>query len=355
MRVALLSAVNIKHMAMLSIYQDFLRRHEIPFDLIYMDKYDIEESFDCDNIYRFVNVIDHDLPRKIKIAKYFRFRKYARKILEKNKYDFIIVWNDVAINMFSDYLNRKWKNKYCLNIRDTQKKKPLYKRWFQFATDNCAFATVSSDAYLPYLPKRDYLLIHSYNKSMTEQCIERTSFRAENEPIRISFVGKVRFFDYNKKLLDVFKNDERFVLGYYGIQSDVLKQYAEENGITNVDFVGEFPMEDTWKYIDRTDIINNFYGNDTVNRRTALSQKLYYGTALKLPILATGNTYTADLVDEYQLGIVVDKIDETMPDKVYQWYRNQKFEEFSENSERFMDSVHKSHEIFEELCLKYMK
>ena len=349
----MLSAVNIKHMAMISIYQDLFKKHGIEYDLIYMDKYDQEEAFDCHEIYRYVNVIDRGWSKMKKRIRYFRFRKYAIDILEKNKYDFIVVWNDVAIMMFADYLARKWKNRYCLNIRDTQKKIWPIKRWFRIATDGAAFNTVSSDAYLPYLPKGDYMLVHSYNKSMTEQCAVRTSFRSEGEPIRIAFVGKIRFIDYNEKLLDVFANDKRFSLGYYGIFSDELQKYAEEHGIGNVDFYGEFPIEDTWKYIDRTDIINNYYGNDTVNRRTALSQKLYYGIGLYLPVLATENTYTADLVNKYGIGYSVGAIDENLPDKLYDWYRKNEFDEFKARCDRFMEDVTASQNLFEKTCLKY--
>ena len=351
-RVALLSAVNIKHMAMISMYQELLKKHNIEYDLIYMDKYDIEEKFDCHKMYRFVNVIDHDWPKNKKRRRYFKFRKYAKKILEANKYDFIIVWNDVAIYMFSDYLATKWRNKYCLNIRDTQKKKPLFKAWFKIATDGAAFNTVSSDAYLPYLPKGKYMLVHSYNRTMTDQCAVRDSFRSENEPIRIVFVGKVRFMDYNKRLLDVFANDDRFCLGYYGMLSEELQQYAQQQGIKNADFFGEFPIEDTWKYIDKTDIINNFYGNDTVNRRTALSQKLYYGIGLHLPILATEDTYTAELVNQHGIGFSAEKIDEELPDKLYEWYRKTSFADFQTRCDDFMKEIITSQDSLEQLCMQ---
>ena len=354
-KVAILSAVNIKHMAMVSIYQKLFKENDIVFDLIYMDKYGCEEKFECNKIYRFENIIEREWSKPKKILQYFRFRKYAISILEKNKYDFIVVWNDVAIYMFADYLAKKWNRKYCLNIRDTQKKALLEKAWFKIATDGAAYNTVSSVAYLPFLPKGEYTLIHSYNSTMTDKCQVRESFRGDSEPIRIAFVGKIRFFEYNKALLDVFANDKRFILGYYGIYSEELSEYAGRNGIHNVDFYGEFPIEDTWRFIDKTDIINNFYGNDTINRKTALSQKLYYGIGLYLPILATENTYTADLVKKYDIGVSTDKIDDELPDKIYQWYRNIKFNDFKNNCDRFMKDVISSQNSFKELCLQHLQ
>ncbi len=52
------------------------------------------------------NIIDSNKHKIIKARKYLRFRRFAIPILEKNKYDFIIVWNDVAKMMFADYLAR---------------------------------------------------------------------------------------------------------------------------------------------------------------------------------------------------------------------------------------------------------
>ena len=134
--------------------------------------------------------------------RYMRFRKYAIRILEENKYDFIIVWNDVAIIMFADYLALKWKGRYCLNVRDYchQKIKPVY--WmFKWVISNAAFTTVSSLGYQVFLPKSNYIQVHSLNMPVLRKITPRTSFRSKEEPIRIGFVGYVRFYEINIKLL----------------------------------------------------------------------------------------------------------------------------------------------------------
>ena len=141
-RVCILSAVNIKHMALISLYTERLLRDGIDFDIVYMDKYGEDESFPAKNKYVFKNIIDHKKPKWLKALRYMRFRKFAVKVLEKNNYDFIIVWNDVAIIMFSDYLARRWKGKYALNIRDycRQDRKPM--SWlFKWVINNSAFNT----------------------------------------------------------------------------------------------------------------------------------------------------------------------------------------------------------------------
>lgn len=107
-KICILSAVNIKHMSMISIYTELMKKNNIGYDIIYMDKYE-EEKFECDHKYRYINGINANWPRIIKKIKYMMFLPYAARILNRNKYDFIIVWNDVAIFMFASYLSRKYK------------------------------------------------------------------------------------------------------------------------------------------------------------------------------------------------------------------------------------------------------
>ena len=48
-KICILSAVNIKHMAMISLYTERLLRNNIEFDIVYMDKYGESEEFPAKN------------------------------------------------------------------------------------------------------------------------------------------------------------------------------------------------------------------------------------------------------------------------------------------------------------------
>ena len=346
-RICILSAVNIKHMSMISVYTDELQRQCIDFDLIYMDKYDEVEPYPAKNIYRYVNVINTKLPKYIRGLQYFKFYNYAKKILEENEYDFIIVWNDVAIFLFGKYLARKWKGKYCLNIRDYchQKIKPIY-NIFVKAVGNSAFTTLSSPGFEVFLPKYDYIYLNSLNMNVLSQCTERPRLRGENEPIRITFVGYVRFYEINKRLLDIFKNDQRFELHYYGMHSEALKEYAESNGIRNAVFGGGFPVQDTPKYIDKIDIINNLYGHGSMSVDYALSIKLYYGIYCKLPILVEPETYMEKITKEYGMGFVVNELTDDLNDRVFQWYRSIDFECMKHKCDDALVEINRQNELF---------
>src|SRR5690606_38757444 len=125
---------------------------------------------------------------------------------------------------------------------------------FNKVIKNSAFTTISSEGFKSFLPKYKYILIHSLNKEVLSNLAPKEKLKDSVAKINISFIGNVRFFDLNKKLLNIFKNDSRFQLSYYGTNATVLKEYAVENNIYNTDFYDSFPVNETAKFLAKTDI-----------------------------------------------------------------------------------------------------
>ncbi|GAB6680996.1 hypothetical protein BOVMAS27_04620 [Streptococcus uberis] len=354
-KVCILSAVNIKHMSLISIYTEELKKRNIDFDIIYMDKYGVEESFPSKNKFVYTNKINSKLPKFIRGLHYLKFVRYAKNVLKNNNYDFIIVWNDVAILLFGLYLAKNWKKNYCLNVRDYcyENIKPVYKI-FQIAINNAAFTTVSSPGYEEFLPKSEYIHLHSLNKEVLRKSTVRNELRQPNEKIRITFIGYVRFFDINKRLLDIFKNDDRFELHYYGTNSEILKEYAEDNGIYNGVFEGSFPVEDTYKYIDKSDIINNLYGHGNISVDLALSIKLYYGLYNYIPILVEPETYMEKVTKQSGIGYVAESLSDDLNDKVYNWYKSIDFQNLKKQCDNELVKIKHQNNKFKEQFEKFL-
>lgn len=331
-----MSCVNIKHMSLISLYTEQLLSNGVEFDIIYMDKYNEDEDFTCSHKYRYVSLVGRRWPRLVKIFKYLKFVPYAKKILRRNKYDFVIVWNDVAIFLFADFLRRRYRGQYCLNVRDNMyyDKKVFMKRYERCFLAS-SFNTISSQAYLSFLPKQaEYFRIHSFNESVLNGMKQHDRLRMEGEPIRIGFIGYVRYFERNKKMLDVFANDPRFELHYYGAGASVLEEYAVANKIMNTRFHDSFPVADTPKYLEQIDIINNLYGNDSLNLRTAISIKFYHAMYAKIPILVNTETYIGELAHSLGFGYYVTNIDNDFKNQLYQWYHSLDFQALSEVCEK---------------------
>lgn len=354
-KIAILSAVNIKHMSLISLYTSILDAHGIPYDIIYMDKYGEEEAVGARNVYRFENVIDHGWSRTKKILRHFRFYGYAKKVLERNQYDFIIVWNDVAIVMFGLYLARRWKGKYCLNVRDFNGEDKWYVfRIFQRAVGASAFTTISSEGFKSFLPKHDYVSLYSYNDTLLSEMTPRREKREAGKPIRIGFVGAVRFFKTNKPLVDVFKNDSRFELHYHGTGAEEMAAYAKQVGAENVVCSGTFPIADTKLYLEQTDIVNNMFGNRRPGQKTLTSIRLFHAAYLHMPILVSADTYMQKITDRFGIGFPVETIDEKLPDRVFQWYQSLEQTQLAKGGEQLLAEAERANAAFQKEVEKWV-
>ncbi len=354
-KIAILSAVNIKHMSLISLYTSYLKENGIDYDIIYMDKYDEEESIGAKQTFRFVNLIDHDWSRQKKIFCYFKFARYAKKILKKEKYDFIIVWNDVAITMLGFYLARKWKGNYCLNIRDYNGENKWYiYKIFDVAIKHSAFTTISSEGFKTFLPEHDYVSLYSYNSTLLQNANPRTQKRERGEPIRISFIGNVRFFDVNKKLVDVFKNDSRFELHYHGTNAEEIERYASETGARNVICSGAFPVSQTNQFLEEADIINNAFGDKTPGVRTLTSIRLFHAAFMKVPILVNKGTFMEEMADRFGIGYSIDSIDAELPNRLFDWYDRLNFDELSDGCTLLLKEAENANQRFIEVLNEWV-
>lgn len=355
-KIAILSAVNIKHMSLISLYTSILKKRGIDYDIIYMDKYGEDEEIDCLNKYRYVNIINQKLPIIIKKIKYMFFLPYAKKILKRNNYDFIIVWNDLAIFMFANFLSKCYKGKYSLNVRDNMYyEKDLFKNRYKKVFRNSAFNTISSKGYLDILPQDcEYIQINSLNLSVLDGMDIHRGLRNLNEPIRIGFIGYIRYYERNKKMLDVFKNDSRFELHYYGKNAHILEGYAKKNNIENAVFHDSFPVSDTGKYLSKVDMINNLYGNDTINVRKAISIKFFHALYARIPILVNTNTYIGEEAVNIGYGFYFDEIDEYNKDMLFNWYHGLDFQRMDQIAVRYLDEAIKENKNFEELVVNHI-
>lgn len=179
-----------------------------------------------------------------------------------------------------------------------------------------------------------------------------SNLRQAGESIRIGFIGYVRYFERNKQMLDVFANDERFELHYYGTGADILKKYADENGIKNTVFHDSFPVEDTKKYLEKIDIINNLYGNDSLNVRNAVSIKFFHALYAKIPILVCDNTYVGTLAKDLGMGFEVCEINCSMKENLYDWYTSLNFQNLSSACDRFLQKAMYENEVLEDVFME---
>ena len=277
------------------------------FDLVIWDREVIEEKTIANTVFRFSRKDTPNNKNWMKIFSYFLFSSYVKNIIKKRKYKKIIFLSTsgATVVLLSSFLKRYYNKKYWIDIRDYSFEwlNP-YKTRLREAISNSFKTSISSPAFTKFLPEGDFCIAHNIDFKSIDDFINHQS-EVEKFPktqIRISFIGSVRYFEENIKQLEFFKNDSRFVLQFYGSRANQLKAYCEANNILNVDFHDRFESNETYKFYQRTDLINNVYGNNSFELTTALSNKLYFSVALKKPILVSKDTYSASIVTENDLG-----------------------------------------------------
>lgn len=178
---------------------------------------------------------------------------------------------------------------------------------------------ISSEGYKAFLPQgRRYILVHNYS-DVSVEIIKEFGKKTQNTPLRLSYIGLIRFQEQNKKIIDLFANDKRFLLQFIGKNAMELEEYVTTHHIENVRLIDQFPSDKTMDFYRNTDVILNAYGNHTPLLDYALSNKLYYAAALRLPILVSKDTYMEKIAVEGGFGFTLDIDDISIKEKFISW------------------------------------
>lgn len=345
MKICILSIVNIKHMTGAAPYTEFFVENNIPFDIIHIDKYSINEMSKASNIYKYKININKDWSRVKKIYKYWGFRKFAINKVIENDYDLIITWGTETALLFQDFLLTKFRNKYIINIRDyANLNNSIKKIMLALLIKKSLFTTISSNGFKKFLPDFNYIRLHSVNTSVINSAAKRESKQSKTDPLRICFIGNVRFYENDVKLLNELGNDPRFTIQYFGVGSDKLKQYAIAQNIKNVEFVEAFDSSQTAELLDRGDVINNLYGHNIISLDTAVSIKYYYSVYLYLPILVFENTHMAEI--SKGISFVVNDNYTDLGDRIQDWYKKLDFVKFKSICDKKISEIENDNQLF---------
>ena len=352
-KIGLILGCNIYNVPFFRFYERFLCSKGFDFDLICWNRSLVQEDANCKIInYNIKDTITNRNP--LKLLKYYGFANFVKYTIDQMRYDKLIFLGTYActVALLCNYLKLHYSGRYWVDIRDYTFESFLpYKKALEIAMKNAFACDISSRGFLSFLPATNNVYItHNVDTST----IERYSMEPDvySKTIRISFIGNVRYFDTNVTFLNALKNDSRFCLQYYGSGSAKIKKYCDDNGIHNVDFIGQFGSEKTACLYKKTDIINNLYANNSIGEKTALSNKLYYAVFLNKPILVLPMTYIAEIVNEYDLGYVVNLDDMHLSDRIDQWYITRSCNNMKR--QRFIDTIKSDCQEYESALTEFL-
>lgn len=359
-RYCLISFCNMYVLPYAKLYIDAIIASGAECDLIYWDRDAVNGAKDGFDECRKICYQRKMTPESSAIEKllgYVESRNFIVKELKENDYDGIFFLQTHAAVACKGILKKKYSGKYIVDVRDfTLENYSIYKKMEDKVITDSFATVISSPAYSKFLPKCDYVIAHNFSPFSSEMVsrIRRSVSEKQNDPIQISFVGTVRFLDMDMKLLKLFANDARFKLNYFGTGSEVLSDFCAKEGITNTEFYGRFTPEMTTSFYQKTDLINNLYGNHNPFLDYALSNKLYHAGQLYIPILVCPDTYMEDISKRYNMGFVFDIDKPEVKDHLYNWYHGLNREEFIKGCDEFITTVIEENADFNKMVEKFL-
>lgn len=130
-----------------------------------------------------------------------------------------------------------------------------------------------------------------------------------HSPLRISFIGSLRYPEIFYNLIDAVKDDNRVLLFLHGAGShfELIAQYAKD--ISNVILTGRYSYVDIKKLYDDSDLIWAVYPSKDYNVKYAISNKFHESMILRRPCIFCAGTKLGNFVTENGLGFVVNPYD----------------------------------------------
>lgn len=127
-----------------------------------------------------------------------------------------------------------------------------------------------------------------------------------SRPLRIAYLGNVRYLGILKNLADAVRGDDRFVLCYHGGGPDYAPLEEYTASATNIHMTGPYRYEDIERLYRQTDIIWAAYPNRDFNVRYAISNKFHESLAYAIPAIYADNTCLGEYVEDNGIGYQVD-------------------------------------------------
>ena len=331
MKILIMGFTKIKYMPYMNFYLDNLNKDKNEIHILYWNRdrkdEDLSKYASC-TFHEFRLYQEDDVPKLSKLKSFAAYRKYAKKLIKKEKFDFIFVLHSLTGVVIADILKKKYRGRYIFDYRDATYEgfRPFGKAVKILA--KCSAATfVSSDAFRPLLPEDCKSKIYTSHNLLLDSLNHRDEKRINgiaSDKIRLSFWGFIRHEKINREIIKKISADSRFELHYYGREQEIafrLKEYAKEISAENVFFHGEYTPEERYGFVAKTDIIHNLYGNDEYPPTlAAMGNKYYDGIIFKIPQLCTARSFMAETADAAGVGFSCNPYDGDFTDKVFEYF-----------------------------------
>lgn len=317
------------------------------FDFLYWDRDCTDDQVGQKNSFPYRHKVQRGEPtlaqKAEKLTGYIGFKRYASKVLSSNGYKRVVCLTGNAAVLVSDVLLRKYDGHFIIDIRDYwHEDNKRYHDIEQRLIASSPCPIISSPAYIKFLGEHDFRIMH--NSQLLSDDDKKVTDHRHERPFHIVCVGAAKNLDYDKRVIDCFANDERFVLAFRGRGYDQLRDYINGCGATNVEATGEFDFSQTLQQYADADMVLSMYGNGSPYWDYALANKLYFAAQLGLPILVCEKTAMADMAEGYDLGVAFDPADKAAKDRIATLFDENQVMKRREGCREFLEMVEADNE-----------
>lgn len=358
-KILIIGFAKINYMPYLTFYLDNIKNNfDYDISIIYWDRNLGGDDPKIDGIqyYSFNYYLSDNVAIYKKIRAFLKYRKFAKKIIMKEKFDMYIFLHTFPAFLLQNKVSKKG-GRYIFDYRDI-----TYERYYFFkkiienivCKSRCTF--ISSEGFYKYLPISPKI-IKVENLDWNYYSHREKIIREKNDKIRIAFWGFIRSEKINIKLIDAISTNEKIELHFYGREQETaikLKQYCEKNRVSNVIFHGEYKPQERYEFIKNIDLVHNIYENYG-NMKYAMANKYYDALLFYLPQLCIKDSLMGKKVENYKIGLAVDLNDSKISEKIVQYYQRLDLDEFRMNCDNVLKKIAIQYEKAEQNLISIMR
>lgn len=359
--VGIIYPQDIRYCPYLGRYTEALRQAGAPFDLIWWERWETppttplpEAASGAEERHVFSRYSRMDQPPLGKLGDFAAYSRYVRKVIRERGYERLILLGTMSAMLLGDLLTGRYKKRFILDIRDySYERLAFYKALEARIVDASALTCISSDGFREFLPKdRPYVLADNFTDGdIAAAKGMRFCKKSPGEPIRLSYVGFIRYFQENRKILDRLVDDERFLISYHGTGADYdkLLAYQRQRACGRLEVTGYYDFgRDKAALCERADLINNFYPHTLAIQRLATTNKYYDGLIYHRPQLVSADTFSQKLVEDGGVGCAL-RIDQAdFANRLYDYYHQLDEDAFNQNADLAMEKIRRRDALYRE-------
>lgn len=360
MKILMIGFTKIKYMPYMNFYYENLDLTANEVHVLYWNR-DLKEEdvsfLSGATLHEFRCWQEDDAPKMSKVGSFVKFRRYARGVLDRENFDFVIFLHSLPGILICDQLLKKYPNRFIFDYRDsTYEAFGPFKRIVGKLVEASGATFVSSDAFRRFLPEtQKNKIITSHNLLMDSLAHreEKKLHATTSEKIRIAFWGFIRHEEINREIIKKIAADTRFELHYYGREQQValnLKQYAKELCARNVFFHGEYKPQDRYEFVRNTDLIHNIYMD--ANMMLAMGNKYYDAAIFYIPLVSMAGSFMAEAAEKAHIGFHADPREENFTEQLYDAYMGLDRKNFEQNCDMELERVLSEYTMGAELVRK---